>query len=217
MQSKFLKNGKRNLIKSNISHWTTIGKRDEIHLFFWSKKLETLQRKPILWAITTKRLFSTRISLWIYRLWEIIIPNQNSDFISIFPTMWNIQSPEQMHDLGKDLAKNHKILLLHGDLWAGKTTLIKGFAEQLGINPQIVQSPTYAYVNIYEDKLLHIDMYRLNSLSEAVQKGILSQITEFEYIVIERPKWISELDLGKYLELEIEKISASERLVRQKI
>lgn len=60
-------------------------------------------------------------------------------------------------------------------------------------------------------------MYRLNSLSEAVQKGILSQIAEFEYIVIERPKWISELDLEKYLELEIEKISASERLVRQKI
>jgi len=30
--------------------------------------------------------------------------------------MWNIQSPEQMHDLGKELAKNHKILLLHGDL-----------------------------------------------------------------------------------------------------
>ena len=131
--------------------------------------------------------------------------------------MRKIKTPEQMHDLGKRLAKDHKILLLHWDLWAWKTTMIKGFAEQLGINPSLVQSPTYAYINIYEDKLLHIDMYRLNSLSEAVQKGILSQIAEFEYIVIERPKWISELDLGNYLELEIEKISASERLVRQKI
>ena len=95
--------------------------------------------------------------------------------------------------------------------------MIKGFAEGIGIASEKVQSPTYAYLNIYDDKLLHIDMYRLNSLSEAVQKGILSQIAEFEYIVIERPKWISELDLGNYLELELEKISASERLVRQKI
>ena len=128
-----------------------------------------------------------------------------------------ITSPQQMHEFWKSLAFHSKILLLYWDLGAGKTTLIKGFAEGIGIASEKVQSPTYAYLNIYDDKLLHIDMYRLNSLSEAVQKGILSQIAEFEYIVIERPKWISELDLGNYLELELEKISASERLVRQKI
>ena len=125
--------------------------------------------------------------------------------------MWNIKSPEQMHDLGKDLAKNHKILLLHGDLGAGKTTLIKGFAEQIGINPQIVQSPTYAYVNIYEDKLLHIDMYRLDSLEEMIEKGILNQISEFEWIVIEWPKREDQLDLQDFLSIKIEKISADTR------
>lgn len=130
--------------------------------------------------------------------------------------MWTIQTPEQMHALGQLLAKDHKILLLHWDLWAGKTTLIKGFAEQLGINPNSVQSPTYAYINTYQDKLLHIDMYRLATLQEAMQKWILSQIAEFDYIVIERPKRIDQLDLGEYLELEIEKISASERLVKSK-
>ena len=130
--------------------------------------------------------------------------------------MRTIKTPEQMHDLGKKLAKDHKILLLHLDLWAWKTTMIKGFAEQLGINPSLVQSPTYAYINIYQDKLLHIDMYRLSTLEEAMQKGILSQIAEFDYIVIERPKRIDQLDLAEYLELEIEKISASERLVKPK-
>ena len=49
-----------------------------------------------------------------------------------------------------------------------------------------------------------------------MQKGILSQIAEFDYIVIERPKRIDQLDLAEYLELEIEKISASERLVKPK-
>ena len=43
-------------------------------------------------------------------------PKSEFRFYFYFFTMWDIQSPEQMHDLGKDLAKNHKILLLHGDL-----------------------------------------------------------------------------------------------------
>lgn len=103
------------------------------------------------------------------------------------------------------------MLLLSGELGAGKTTLIKGFAEGLGINPEQVQSPTYAYLNIYENKLLHIDMYRLSSFEELVEKGILNQISEFEWIVIERPKWIDQLDLENPLALRIEKISASER------
>ena len=89
--------------------------------------------------------------------------------------------------------------------------MIKGFAEQLGINPQIVQSPTYAYVNIYEDKLLHIDMYRLDSLEEMIEKGILNQISEFEWIVIEWPKREDQLDLQDFLSIKIEKISADTR------
>lgn len=103
------------------------------------------------------------------------------------------------------------MLLLSGELGAGKTTLIKGFAEGLGINPEQVQSPTYAYLNIYENKLLHIDMYRLSGFEELIEKGILNQISEFEWIVIERPKWIDQLDLENPLALRIEKISASER------
>lgn len=127
-----------------------------------------------------------------------------------------ISSPEAMHQYGKSLAQDHKVLLLHWELWAGKTTLIKGFAEGLGINPEQVQSPTYAYLNIYEDKLLHIDMYRLESYEELLQKGILNQISEFEYIVIEWPKRIDQLDLEEYTELFIEKISAGEREIMQK-
>lgn len=125
-----------------------------------------------------------------------------------------ISSPEAMHQLGFDLAKKTSILLLHWPLGAGKTTLIKGFAQWLGIDPSLVQSPTYAYLNSYQNKLLHIDMYRLESLSEAIEKGILDQIAEFDSIVIEWPKWIDALDLGNFLSLEIQKVSASERVVR---
>ena len=122
-----------------------------------------------------------------------------------------ITSPQQMHEFWKSLVFHSKILLLYWDLGAGKTTLIKGFAEGIGIASEKVQSPTYAYLNIYDDKLLHIDMYRLDSLEEMIEKGILNQISEFEWIVIEWPKREDQLDLQDFLSIKIEKISADTR------
>nr|MBR6100662.1 tRNA (adenosine(37)-N6)-threonylcarbamoyltransferase complex ATPase subunit type 1 TsaE [bacterium] len=79
-----------------------------------------------------------------------------------------------------------------------------------------MQSPTYAYVNIYDNKLLHIDMYRLSSFDEFIEKGILNQISEFDNIVIEWPKREDQLDLEDPLIIEIEKISAKDREVIEK-
>ena len=124
-----------------------------------------------------------------------------------------ISSPEAMTDFGKELAQRHKILLLEGGLWAGKTTLAKGFAESLGINPQQVQSPTYTYLNVYDNQLLHLDMYRLNSFEEMVEKGIVDQMNDFEYILVERPKWIEQLELWTYTIVHIEKSWDCERKV----
>jgi tRNA threonylcarbamoyl adenosine modification protein YjeE len=124
-----------------------------------------------------------------------------------------ISSPEEMYELWKSLAKEHKVLLLKWELWAWKTTLIKWFADWLWINAEKVQSPTYAYVNIYDDNLLHIDMYRLSDFNELIEKWILNQISDFDNVVIEWPKRENELDLINPLVVSIEKISASEREV----
>jgi len=127
-----------------------------------------------------------------------------------------IHSPEEMYNYWKSLSKKNKVLLLKWELWAWKTTLIKWFAEWLWINPEKVQSPTYAYVNIYDDKLLHIDMYRLSTYDELIEKGILNQISDFDNVVIERPKWEDELDLENPLIIQIDKISAQDREVTEK-
>ncbi|MCK9467401.1 MAG: tRNA (adenosine(37)-N6)-threonylcarbamoyltransferase complex ATPase subunit type 1 TsaE [Candidatus Absconditabacterales bacterium] len=116
-----------------------------------------------------------------------------------------ISSPKEMFELGKTIAKNHKIILLYGDLGAGKTLFTKGFATGLGINEDIVQSPTYTYLNSYDDKLLHIDMYRLENENEVWEKGINDQISQYDYITIERPKFIEILDIYEYLIVKIEK------------
>ncbi len=122
-----------------------------------------------------------------------------------------ISSPDAMIELWEQLAKDHKVLLLQGDLWAGKTLLTKWFARWLGIDDHLVQSPTYAYLNVYEHKLLHIDMYRIESYDDLVQKWILAQMHEHEYIIIEWPKFIDQLGLTSYTLLDINKISEDER------
>lgn len=124
-----------------------------------------------------------------------------------------ISSPEDMHELGKTLAKDHKVLLLQGELGSGKTTLTKGFAEWLWIDPKHVQSPTYTYLNVYDDRLLHIDMRRLNEHKELVEKWILDQINQYEYIIIERPKHTKILWLPKSTIVDIKKTSPTTREV----
>ena len=127
--------------------------------------------------------------------------------------MITIHSPEEMQALGKSLAKDHKILLLQGELGSGKTTLTKGFAEGLWIDAKQVQSPTYTYLNTYENKLLHIDMRRLNDHKEIIEKGILDQMNEFEYIIIEWPKHTQHLWLSNATIVDIKKTSPTTREV----
>lgn len=125
-----------------------------------------------------------------------------------------ISSPQQMLEFWMALAKEHKILLLHGELGAGKTLLTKWFAQWLWLDEHHVQSPTYAYLNVYDGKLLHIDMYRIKEYTELVEKWIIDQINEYEHIVIERPKFIDKLPVKNSVIVTIEKISETERSIK---
>ncbi|MGI0483059.1 tRNA (adenosine(37)-N6)-threonylcarbamoyltransferase complex ATPase subunit type 1 TsaE [Geminocystis sp. CENA526] len=84
------------------------------------------------------------------------------------PEIILLADEEATKKLGQDLAQKltpHTVLLLSGNLGAGKTTLIQGLGEGLGIQDSIV-SPTFTLINeYYEGKipLYHIDLYRLNA------------------------------------------------------
>lgn len=66
--------------------------------------------------------------------------------------------------LARDLAMG-TVLLLSGDLGAGKTAFVRGLAEGLGIDPGEVTSPTFTLVHEYRGgrlPLIHVDLYRLD-------------------------------------------------------
>lgn len=62
------------------------------------------------------------------------------------------------------------VVLLKGDMGAGKTVFAKGVARGLGILEEVT-SPTYAYVNAYGNKLFHFDCYRVESEAFAEALG----------------------------------------------
>ncbi len=63
------------------------------------------------------------------------------------------------------------VVLLNGDMGAGKTVFCKGVALGLGIEDEVL-SPTYAYMNDYGGKLYHYDCYRLSSGAQAEALGL---------------------------------------------
>lgn len=124
-----------------------------------------------------------------------------------------LNSDEQMQNLGKAIgnsSKGHDLLLLTGDLGAGKTTLTKGIAKALGIR-RPVKSPTFTIVREYREgkmPLFHMDMYRLEDgdLSSIDMPGYLS---ESGLVVIEWPQFIIDDLPNDYLELNIKRVDDS--------
>ncbi len=84
--------------------------------------------------------------------------------------------------LGQSLAAG-SVLLLEGDLGSGKTTLVQGIGEGLGITEPIV-SPTFTLINEYAEEgrlpLYHLDLYRLQS-QEVTQLNLASYWHGLEY------------------------------------
>ena len=116
-------------------------------------------------------------------------------------------SAEETIVIGEQLAKElaaDASLALYGDLGVGKTTLVKGIAQGLGITKNIT-SPTFNLFSIYqgEKQLVHLDAYRL-SQEQSIDNLMIEDFLRSPYLcVIEWPDNVPELIDKKTLKLEL--------------
>ena len=111
---------------------------------------------------------------------------------TVIMTSITTQSESETVAAGRELARSlvsGSIILLAGDLGAGKTAFVRGLAEGLGIDPREVTSPTFTLVQEYRGgrlPLFHVDLYRLNS-SEVDDLGLDEMTLEGGVTAIEWP------------------------------
>ena len=104
----------------------------------------------------------------------------------------NAKETEQIaFKYAKTLSKGD-VVLLQGEMGAGKTTFVKGLAKGLEINDEIT-SPTYAYMNDYDGVLYHYDCYRLSSGEDAEALGLTDYFYAGGICVIEWSENISSV------------------------
>ena len=124
-------------------------------------------------------------------------------------------SPEKTFYEGVSFAKTLKggdVVLLSGEMGAGKTVFAKGVAKGLGIDDEIL-SPTYAYMNDYYGKLYHFDCYRLTSGAQAEALGLCDYFYADGVCLIEWAENIAEVLPEKVLKVTIKKTGEEERQI----
>ena len=115
--------------------------------------------------------------------------------------------------IGEEFAKTltgGDVVLLHGDLGAGKTAFTKGIAKGLNIQKEIT-SPTYAYMNDYDGRLFHYDCYRIESIAQAENLGLADYFDMGGICLIEWSQNIAPLLPKNCKRIKIKKIDENKR------
>ena len=108
------------------------------------------------------------------------------------------------------------VVLLEGEMGAGKTWLAKGIAAGLNVSAEVT-SPTYAYINSYEDRLFHFDCYRVESEVQAQRLGFSEYFELGGICLIEWSEKIASLLPPYAKKVTITKTGESEREIEFEI
>lgn len=131
------------------------------------------------------------------------------------------RSAEETVALGRTLAigmSPPKLILLRGNLGAGKTTLIKGIAAGFGAATEDeVTSPTFTLVHEYRGPtatLYHIDLYRVDTQRELETLGLDDLMTEHSILLIEWGEKFARFRDERDVEIALEQTSENGRRVK---
>jgi tRNA threonylcarbamoyladenosine biosynthesis protein TsaE len=129
-----------------------------------------------------------------------------------------LSGEDQTERLGRELAqwlKPGDVVALHGELGAGKTCLVRGLAQGLGLEEGQVASPSFSLINEYVGPIpiFHIDCYRLQSNEEIEELGLEEYMDGPGITVIEWAERIRDLTEDR-LEVYFSILGETKRLVR---
>jgi tRNA threonylcarbamoyladenosine biosynthesis protein TsaE len=131
---------------------------------------------------------------------------------------YTTNSPEETIALGRDLARQlapPKLVLLRGELGAGKTTLVKGIAEGFGAAQQEdVTSPTFTLVHEYRGPkvtVFHIDLYRVDTPRQLETLGIDDLFDRNAVLLIEWGEKFARFTRERDVEITITALGETER------
>ncbi len=128
-----------------------------------------------------------------------------------------LKSRQQTFKLGEELGKTlpqGSVVLLIGDLGAGKTVFTQGLAKGLGVKEQVT-SPTFVLMQPYQGRipLYHLDLYRLDNVRQVEGIGLDEYLFGEGVCVIEWAEKIKEAWPKDYLKIEFTHISEKKRRI----
>ncbi len=130
-------------------------------------------------------------------------------------------SLEEIDNAAKQLLASglKNIVVFHAPMGAGKTTLIKAIARQMGVT-DITSSPTFSLVNEYQtaegNPLYHFDLYRINTEEEAYDMGIDEYFYSGNMCLIEWPEKTPNLIPLDHSSITIKQLNDGRRYVTLK-
>jgi len=130
-------------------------------------------------------------------------------------------SAQETIEFGRTLADvlaPPKLVLLRGDLGAGKTTLVKGIASAFGAaNEEDVTSPTFTLVHEYrgpQATLYHIDLYRIDTPRQLETLGLDDLIAENSVLLIEWGEKFPRFERDRDVEITLDRLGEQSRRIR---
>lgn len=121
-----------------------------------------------------------------------------------------IRNEKEMEKLGIFLAnylKENDVVLLEGELGAGKTFLTRVICKALGVDSEKITSPTFSLIQEYQGriKIYHCDFYRINDSEEIEDLGIYEWIGKGNLSILEWAERFQEILPEEHLKIWIEK------------
>jgi tRNA threonylcarbamoyladenosine biosynthesis protein TsaE len=130
-------------------------------------------------------------------------------------------SAEETIELGRHLARELKppqLVILRGDLGAGKTTLVKGIAEGFqAASQEDVTSPTFTLIHEYRGpaiNVFHIDLYRIDTERELETLGLDDLYGDSNVLLIEWGNKFPRLARDRHIEISVKRRGEDERRIR---